>query len=852
MDGGAGEAVIGIRYSVIGIRYSVRLTPDASRLTPHASRQSSSRIILPVFISFLTLCKRIFTMASLIPGYEYDIFISYRQKDNKGDRWVSEFVEALKTELESTFKEEISVYFDINPHGGLLETHIVDASLKEKLKCLVFIPVISQTYCDPKSFAWQHEFCAFNKTAKEDPFGRDIRLSGGNVASRILPVKIHDLDPEDKELLENELGGILRSIEFIYKSSGVNRPLRANEDHPHDNINKTYYRDQINKVANAVKEIITALRKYDQNDSDIPRSIARTKPEPQKRLKPKIILLSVLFLILAVVGYFFILKLFKPDEITEKSIAVLPFKSLSDDPDKQYLADGVMDAVLLHLQKFKDLTVMSRTSVEQYRGTVKTTYVIGKELGVEYLLEGSFQKNGNNVRLIVQLIKTKKEGHAWANEYNRNWKDIFSVQSEVAQAIAKELYTAITPEEKKLVEKIPTKSLAAYELYLKANSYQGDYWFTRNLDSYQKAVTLYDAAIELDSTFASAYVGLAKNYFNRYYEEDFLKENFLDSCLVLANIALSYNDQLDEAFYIKGRYYQANGHNEEALDNYDKAILTNPNFTEAYYHRLGIISHTGDQVKLIENLDHLLKISKPDEHPFILGIIGSIYLSTGFIDKAKYYFQESFALDTTDKKGSLSRLFWIEFDNENFDGALKLSEKLRETDSTDWESIRISLFICSFIPGHNEEAYILTKKYIEQSKKNPSLTSLDFYDNAEQVGYAFWQAGKYKEARYYFEQKIKYFEAKIKRGRIGDTFIYYSLAAPYAFLGDSVKAYQYLDEYNKSFFFGLTALIDAKHNPLFANIRNEPRFQKILHNMEAKYQAEHERVRKWLEKQGKL
>ena len=182
---------------------------------------------------------------------------------------MSEFVDALKTELESTFKEEISVYFDINPHDGLLETHDVNASLKEKLKCLVFIPVISQTFCDSKSFAWQYEFCAFNKMAKEDPFSRDIRLAGGNVASRILPIKIHDLDPEDKILLENELGGCTQSIEFIYKSAGVNRPLRANEDHPQDNLNKTYYRDQINKVANAVKEIITAIGKYDKENAEV-------------------------------------------------------------------------------------------------------------------------------------------------------------------------------------------------------------------------------------------------------------------------------------------------------------------------------------------------------------------------------------------------------------------------------------------------------------------------------------------------------------------------------------------------------------------------------------------------------
>src|SRR5450756_873539 len=185
-------------------------------------------------------------MASIIPGYEYDIFISYRQKDNKHDGWVTEFVNNLKGELESTFKEEISVYFDINPHDGLLETHDVNASLKEKLKCLIFIPIISQTYCDSKSFAWQHELVAFNKMAKEDQFGRDIKLSSGNVASRILPVKIHELDAEDKTLLENELGGVLRSVEFIYKSAGVNRPLTPS-DNPDKNLNKTFYRDQINK-----------------------------------------------------------------------------------------------------------------------------------------------------------------------------------------------------------------------------------------------------------------------------------------------------------------------------------------------------------------------------------------------------------------------------------------------------------------------------------------------------------------------------------------------------------------------------------------------------------------------------
>src|SRR5512139_1027771 len=100
-------------------------------------------------------------MASLIRNYEYDIFISYRQKDNKHDGWVTEFVNNLKGELELTFKEEITVYFDINTLDGLLETHDVDASLKDKLKCLICIPIISLTYCNPKSFAWEREFKVF-------------------------------------------------------------------------------------------------------------------------------------------------------------------------------------------------------------------------------------------------------------------------------------------------------------------------------------------------------------------------------------------------------------------------------------------------------------------------------------------------------------------------------------------------------------------------------------------------------------------------------------------------------------------------------------------------------------------
>jgi dienelactone hydrolase len=199
-------------------------------------------------------------MASIIQGYEYDIFISYRQKDNKHEGWVTEFVNNLKGELESTFKEEISVYFDINPHDGLLETHDVNASLKEKLKCLVFIPIISRTYCDPKSFAWEHEFKAFVEQASNDQFGLKVKLPNGNVANRVLPVRIHDLDITDIELFETRLGGVLRSVDFVYKETGVNRQLRSKDDDVIKNPNQILYRDQINKVSLAIKDIIESMK----------------------------------------------------------------------------------------------------------------------------------------------------------------------------------------------------------------------------------------------------------------------------------------------------------------------------------------------------------------------------------------------------------------------------------------------------------------------------------------------------------------------------------------------------------------------------------------------------------------
>jgi len=458
--------------------------------------------------------------SSILPGFEYDIFISYRQKDNNYDGWVTEFVNNLSRELESTFKEDVSVYFDINPHDGLLDTHDVDASLKEKLKCLIFIPIISRTYCDPNSFAWEHEFKAFIEQASQDRFGLKIKLPNGNVANRILPLRIHDLDAEDKAMIEIELKGPLRAIDFIYKEPGVNKPITPADDEK-KNLNNTKYRIQINKVANAIGEIIHSLKKVspaqveekihqqgplvvENKDYDGKRLIA--KAATSQKLKKWFIILIVM--ILCIVGAFVVFKIIpggrQTEDLTklEKSIAVLPFVDLSPEHDKEYFSDGMVDEILNNLCMIGDLKVTSRTSSMQYKGeTKKSVKEIARELGVANILEGSVRLYKNNVRITVQLIKAETDEHLWVENYDRDFSDIISIQSEVAQKVAKALKAEISPEAQRIIDLKLTTNPQAYNLYMQARfSYKN---FNNN-----KSILLLKKAIELDPDFCSAYARL--------------------------------------------------------------------------------------------------------------------------------------------------------------------------------------------------------------------------------------------------------------------------------------------------------------------------------------------------------
>ncbi|MGY3090504.1 hypothetical protein ACVWYF_003559 [Hymenobacter sp. UYAg731] len=221
-------------------------------------------------------------MSTPASEFEYDIFISYRHNDNLFDGWVTEFVARLQEELAATIKERLSIYFDKDRADGLGDTHQVGPSLAHRLRSFILIPLISQTYCDTERFSWQHEFLPFLQQASADRLGLSLRLPSGNVGCRVLPVRIHNLDATDVQLLERTLNGQLRTIDFVYQDLGVNRPLRPKDDELPRPTDGLLYRNQINKVANAVKELVAARRQQPASAEPL----AGRHPAPAPLLAP--------------------------------------------------------------------------------------------------------------------------------------------------------------------------------------------------------------------------------------------------------------------------------------------------------------------------------------------------------------------------------------------------------------------------------------------------------------------------------------------------------------------------------------------------------------------------------------
>ncbi|MDQ5981118.1 MAG: TolB amino-terminal protein, partial [Verrucomicrobiota bacterium] len=265
--------------------------------------------------------------------------------------------------------------------------------------------------------------------------------------------------------------------------------------------------------------------------------------------------------------------------INDKSIAVLPFENRSEDKANAYFTDGIHEDILTNLALIRELRVVSRTSVMQYRATTKPMKQIAQELGVTYILEGSVRRSGNKVRVTGQLIHAATDEHLWAQSYDRDLTDVFAIQSEVSRQIAGALKTALSPEEKKLIEHRPTENLAAYESYTKARQILS----SGNQRNFDQLVPLLTTATLLDPKFAQAWAELGSVYARRYFDHwERTPEVLAKAKLAIEQaVALSPDDptvisKLGDYYYYGFRDYPS------AAAQYRKLTDQYPNFAPGF------------------------------------------------------------------------------------------------------------------------------------------------------------------------------------------------------------------------------------------------------------------------------
>src|SRR5437660_666264 len=249
----------------------------------------------------------------------------------------------------------------------------------------------------------------------------------------------------------------------------------------------------------------------------------------------------------------------------EKSIAVMPFENRSRDPDNAYFADGIQDEILTRLSKIADLKVISRTSTQHYKSAPENLPEIARQLGVAHILEGSVQKSGDAVRVNVQLIKAANDSHLWADTFDRKLTDIFSVETEVAKAIADQLRAHISGQEEQVIAARPTDNPEAYDAYLRGLAYILKAGNTpANALGAQKYLR---EAVRLDPKFALSWALLsyvdAVGYLTLNLQPTLaLREEVRQA----AETALTLQPNLGEALQAKGYYYYA------CLKDYDTAV----------------------------------------------------------------------------------------------------------------------------------------------------------------------------------------------------------------------------------------------------------------------------------------
>lgn len=311
-------------------------------------------------------------------------------------------------------------------------------------------------------------------------------------------------------------------------------------------------------------------------------------------------------------------------------VAVLPFTSISPDPNDEYFADGLTDELITKLSFVNNLRLVSRTSVMRYKGLSKTSTEVGYELRVGSLIEGSVRKYGEKVRVTVELVDTKTDEHIWSSVYDRELSDLLAIQSEIAESVANALKVETLAAEVVQLRKIDTENVEAYGCYLRGRQLMA----SRTDESLREAGKLFEQATKLDSEFARAYIGIA-DAFHLLVDYGYLptEAGHLKALKAITK-ALELNNKLAEAHTTMGALLQHYDHRyAEALEEYKNAIGLSPSYAQAHLWYAICLLAVGRQE---EALDEILVAKELDPlSPIVSTIEGRIYSHLGEEGKAQ-------------------------------------------------------------------------------------------------------------------------------------------------------------------------------------------------------------------------
>lgn len=471
---------------------------------------------------------------------------------------------------------------------------------------------------------------------------------------------------------------------------------------------------------------------------------------------PKIYI--VLFIIVIISGVF--LRIYNNKRLSnmEKSVAVLPFNNLSNDDEYQYFADGIMESILNLLNQIGEFSVAPYASVGQFRGTTKTAAEIAKILDVNYILDGSIQKDGDKLRIIVRFVDVKKDKQIMSVKFDEESTDIFEIQSKIAKEVANKLQMTLTPKEMDIVEKIPTNNTEAYYLYLKGRFF----WNKRTEDGIKESINLFSEAVEVDPDFALAWSGMADAYYilsgYGWYTPKTEGEAKAKICAVKA---LDIDNSIAEAHTTLGFILgYTEWEWEEAENELVNAIRLNPNYAFAHQiysqlsdikgnyrkareeidiaHQLAPLTpiihyisatlyyNEGDYVSSLKECQEILSLES--NFPQISWWLFKNYYRLGQGNKALYELQKILHMDSLTENytkqaeeiyaqsGLDGLIEWLtEITNE-----IKLTNQENETNLY-WEGYLSEIYAIS---GQKEKALELIENYLESNAKGDRLVRL--------------------------------------------------------------------------------------------------------------------------------